>query len=935
MPHPYEGFVHRVQKPGRYLGGEYRSIVKPWADTPIRVALAFPDAYEIGMSHLGLRILYQALNRDPRILAERVFAPWLDMEAELRERGLPLVSLESARPLGEFDCVGFSLQYELTFTNILNMLDLAGLPLRSRDRTSAHPLIVAGGPVATQPEPVAPFIDCFLIGDGEEHFPRFLHRHAELKAEGLDRPEVLARLSRLGGVYCPSLYLTEVEPLTGVEVVKGPARPGVPERVTRVIVEDLDAHPFPTETPVPSTEAVFDRFSMEISRGCTEGCRFCQAGMIYRPVRERSPEKVVRTLLEAVRETGYDEVSLTSLSTADYSSISALVKRLMEALRQEKVALSVSSLRAYGLPDDLLDAISDVRNTSLTFAPEAGTQRMRDAISKNISEEDMERSAHGVFSRGWKKVKLYFMIGLPAEEDEDVRGIVRTARRYLEIADHYHRAGVSEVTASVSSFVPKPHTPLQWAQMNDIPRIKAKQDILMALTRGQRVRLKWHDPRISHVEAFMARGDRRMGDLVEYAFRHGCRFDGWGEQLKFEVWMDGLAELGIDREAYLRTIPLDARLPWDHIDVGITADFLKKEYRKALSDRLSPPCGKPFHWKSFAATSAEASADRRRLICYQCGIACDMTGMRDQRIEHLIRIESIASPPARETPAPEDRDLEEIRDRNGLPRTRIENDVKLRYRLRFTKLGKQRFISHLDVVRLLPRIFRRAGVSLAYSRGFHPKPIMVFSPAMPLGWGSRGEYLDVVLAEEVDPAGLIDRLNGAAPEGVWFLAAARLGAEDPPLSRVIQAADYEIALPEGVDLEAARARAALIDSGSPVLVLREGEGGAREVDISRAIASAEVAGGGGGGGGGTEEPGGEPATLRMRLLLNAGLSARTGEVCQWITGRACTPQEVCRTALWRLSSGSLAVSPLDLAAAREEKSGEVKDPDPSPLAGGR
>jgi radical SAM family uncharacterized protein/radical SAM-linked protein len=909
MVHPYESFIHRVQKPGRYLGGEYRSIVKSWDDTPIRVALAFPDAYEIGMSHLGLKILYGALNRAPDILAERVFAPWIDMEAELRQRGLPLVSLENARPLAEFDCIGFSLQYELTFTNVLNMLDLAGLPIRSAGRTLDQPLIVAGGPVAMQPEPLAPFIDCFLIGDGEAHFPRFLRRYKELKGQGIERLDALAELTRLGGVYCPALYDTEIEPLTGVEVVKGPNRPGVPERVTRVIVEKIDDYPFPISSPVPSTEAVFDRYSMEISRGCTEGCRFCQAGMIYRPVRERSPEKVVETLLGAVKDSGYDEVSLTSLSTADYSSIAPLVTKLMDSLKKEKVALSVSSLRAYGLPDELLDAISGVRNTSLTFAPEAGTQRMRDVITKNISEEDMEKSAHGVFSRGWKRVKLYFMIGLPTEEEEDVRGIARTARRYLEIADHYHRGRGCEVTASVSSFVPKPHTPFQWAQMNDIAQIKAKQDILMDLTRGQRVRLKWHEPQISHVEAFMARGDRRMASLVEYAFRNGCRFDGWGEQLKFEVWMQGLDALGIDRQAYLRTMPVDARLPWDHIDVGITADFLRKEYRKALADRLSPPCGKPYRWRSYATTSAAAAAEKPKLVCYQCGIACDMTRMHEERIEHLVGIESLGPPePAPLAPVPAAPvDLEGIRDRNSLPRTRIENETKLRYRLRFSKLGRQRFISHLDVVRLLPRIFRRAEVSLAYSRGFHPKPIMVFSPAMPLGWGSRGEYVDVVLAEDIDPVDLIDRLNRAAPEGVWFLAATRLGANDPALSRVIQAADYEIAIGDGADLEAARERAALIAAGGPLVIRRESDGGPREIDIAKAISSVEVVGTPG------AEPGAEPAALRLRLHLNGGLTARPGEVFQWITGQACAPQDVVRIALWRIDGVGTA-SPMDLGS---------------------
>jgi radical SAM superfamily enzyme YgiQ (UPF0313 family) len=392
--HPYASFLHRVAKPARYTGGETNEIIKDPASVRVRMALAFPDVYDIGMSHLGTKILYSLLNRHSDIAAERVFCPWVDLEQELRDRGLPLVSLETASPLSAFDVVGFSLQYELTYTNLLTMLDLAGIPLRGSDRDERHPLVIAGGPVATQSEPVAPFIDAFLIGDAEQKLPEMLLRVAALRDEGATRRRTLVEIAKLGGFYCPALYQTVVDERTGFVVV---------------------GNPFPDDAPVAAAEAIFDRTAVEIARGCTEGCRFCQAGMIYRPVRERDPEQIVNTIVSAVKKGGHDEVGLTTLSTADYSCISPLIKQVMANLRPEKVSLSVASLRAYGLDEDLLDEIRSVRATGLTFAPEAGTQRLRDVINKNISEEDLERTAHRVFSRGWRRMKLYFMIGLPTE----------------------------------------------------------------------------------------------------------------------------------------------------------------------------------------------------------------------------------------------------------------------------------------------------------------------------------------------------------------------------------------------------------------------------------------------------------------------------------------------------------------------------------------
>jgi radical SAM-linked protein len=562
--------------------------------------------------------------------------------------------------------------------------------------------------------------------------------------------------------------------------------------------------------------------------------------MIYRPVRERDPVAVLDALLGGVKKGGYDETALTSLSTADYSCVTPLVKAAMARLGPERVSLSVSSLRAYGLNEDLLGEMASVRAGGLTFAPEAGTQRMRDVVAKNVTEEDILESAHRVFGRGFSRMKLYFMIGLPTETDEDVLGIVETTARVQEIGRRYQRG--AQVTASVSTHVPKPHTPFQWAAMDGEQDVARKQALLAARARALRVNLKMHENHASHIEGIFSRGDRRVADVLEAAFRLGCRFDSWDDALRVELWDRAIAETvertGMDIGRYMGTLPVSARLPWSHIDIGLEDDFLAKEYRKALKDRLSPPCGKPFkkllHPSSVAAAEEAAAA---KLICYDCGIACDLGAMKEERLFYLRRMNAwLPSAPKATTERPSEDGKEAGHRRTTPPPKRAPQGTPYRYRLRYTKLGRVAFLGHLDLVRHLPRIFRRAGFSLFYSEGFHPKPELSYGPALGLGIPSLGELCDVTMLDDVAPDELLRRLARVTLDGIEFLEAARLGPADRPVGGVIAEAEYAARLPDDVDVASAFARAG---GNDPMPVLRTSEKKiARMIDVRKTLLGA-------------------------------------------------------------------------------------------------
>lgn len=839
-PHPYASFVAEVLKPARYLGGEFQSVVKDWNDVDVRICMAFPEIYDIGMSHLGTKIIYNILNKNDRIACERAFTPWVDMEAALRKRGLPLVSLESARPLKDFDVIGMSLQFEMTFTNALNILDLSGIPLRAAARAETDPIVIAGGPTATHPEPVAPFFDAFLIGDAEEALPAALLAIAAWKKEGLKRSEILERLGNThAGWYVPALYELKEDPRSGFLVVDAATARG-PWPVKRTLVPDINRYPFPSDSPVAAAEAIFDRMSIEIARGCTEGCRFCQAGMIYRPVRERDPEQIVDTVVAAIERGGYDEVSLTSLSTADYSCISPLIKKVMEKMREKKASLSVSSLRAYGLDEDLLDEISTVKTTGLTFAPEAGTQRMRDVVNKNITEEDIARTAHNVFSRGWTKMKFYFMIGLPTEDEDDVAGIIHTAVEAREIGAKYHHRSKVQVTASASCHVPKPHTPFQWAAMDAVETLQRKQAILRELGRQNRIQTKWHNWKESYIEGIVARGDRRVADVVELAFLKGARLDSWDDQLKWGVWLEAITESGIDPQRYLGTIPLDAELPWQHIDVGLEAKFLATEWKRALKNRLSPPCGKPMGAQVHHTNIADAKAEQKKLVCYHCGVACDLSEMRAERIDYLAKLGANTREDVQASGfVPAWKLVRKDKGGRNMPPVREQKGDVLRYRVEFTKLGTVAMTGHLDINRAFPRIARRAGLNMKYSDGFTPRAQVSFGPALALGVSSVAELCDLFVIDDISPDELISRLNAVSDPGMRFLRAAQVPIEAPTIAREAKIAEFIIASAIFGDANIVEGALTRARGNEPVMVDVMRKHGEKPIDVRDGLVSVE------------------------------------------------------------------------------------------------
>ena len=755
--------LQSVEKPVRYTGSEWNSVRKEPDGVRCTFALALPDVYEVGMSNLGLAILYEILNGRADVAAERVYAPWTDMEVIMRQRHLPLYSLETKTEIRRFSFLGFSLQYEMIYSNVLNMLDLAGIALHAADRTPEEPFVVGGGPCVYNVEPIADFFDFFVVGEGEEVLLEVVDAYEAWQADGTPggRQGFLRRLLAVDGIYVPSLYAPQYAAdgsYQGLTPLAPEARPVIYKRV----VKDMDKVPSVAHPIVPYMNVVHNRAMLELFRGCSRGCRFCQAGICYRPARERTEEHLKEMARGLVDCTGYDEMSLTSLSSADYSCLGRLVDDLMDEFRHEKVSFSLPSLRIDSFSIDLAHKMQQVRKSGLTFAPEAGTQRLRDVINKGVTEEDLMTACGAAFRQGWKQVKLYFMMGLPTETDEDVIGIARLAKKVVDLYTEIKGKRGVKVTISVACFVPKPYTPFQWFGQVPLAEFERRQHLLKEHITDRAITFNYHDARLSVIEGAFARGDRRLARVLEQAWRDGAKFDGWTDLFQYDIWQEAFKKCGIDIRDYSeRTRAFDEPLPWEVTSPGATKDFFLREWQKAMQGQLTEDC--------------------RRGKCSACGI-CPNLGVhvidyKKQEVARGALVEKYVPQPVH----PEKNDG-------------VQPEIYW-YRARVTKDAAVRFVSHLEYADVFVKAFDRAKLPMAYSSGFNPHMKLAFGSALAVGVSSEAEYMDFALKKPLAQPEVFDRLSAQLPPGVRVLALRPVRGKHVALMAQADAADYRVRVP--------------------------------------------------------------------------------------------------------------------------------------------
>ncbi len=839
---PLDRLILSAQKPSRYAGGELNAIKKDLAAIPLKWGLAFPDTYEVGMSNVGFRLLYHALNERPDAACERFFMPWPDLEAALRAEKRPLFSIESRAPLSAFDVVGFTLQFELCYTTVLAMLDLGGIPLYAKDRRRDDPLILGGGPCAYNPEPVADFFDAIAVGEGEEVIHEISDVVLEWKRGRSSREDLLWQLAEIPGVYIPSLFKVQYRIDKTIEKVQ-PLKPGY-ETIVRRVIPDLNLVPHADKPIVPFMQTVHDRLPLEIQRGCTRGCRFCQVGMITRPTRQRDPNQVRKIAEKGLASTGYEEVGFLSLSAGDYSCINGVLEDFLGKFGPENVGISLPSLRTETMNATLAEQIGRVRKSGFTVAPEAATERMRRVINKGNAEKDLLHAVDTVFAAGWDVVKFYFMIGLPTERDEDVRAIVQLcAQALVRGKKHNPRASIN---VGVSTFCPKPFTPFQWDPMIPLEETRRKHRILRDEMgklgrRYQDLHLKPHDAKAGALEGALALGDRRLSTAVLHAYRNGQRLDSWTEHFRLEVWNAAFAEVerehgvGIDFFAH-REKGEDEVLPFDHIDCEVTKPYLWKERTLALTEGATEDC---------------AYGEKRCTACGSCDYqVVDTIVYQPEDYRKLAKVEPVEIPKERTT-----------------------------LRLRYAKEGSAIALSNLETMTALLRTFRRARLAIPHTLGFHPKPKVAFGPACPLGTESQAEYLDLELFGVQEPAHVAAHVRAELPGGLRLLSCEQIDPKSPALNQTIRGIEYRVELPEGAPEAMERVAAFAARKSVPILRVREGKAPA-PIDLKTGVEGLCATG---------------PSELRFTIRAGEGeATARPAELLRELFGDEWTRPGVAR-----------------------------------------